>query len=66
MVGGMAGPVTAAPPAGSPSYKTCPDEPPPNANAGFTQDQTAQCESSGTGNQGAVTNRGGGTPPEQQ
>jgi hypothetical protein len=59
--------VQAAPPEGSPAYKSCGST--PTGRDHFTQEtlQTANCESSGTGNEttGEVTNNGGNAPPGQ-
>jgi len=65
MLGGAAGPATADPAPGSPSYKECAKTEPPNANADFTQDQTAKCESSGDGVKGPVKNSQDKTVPGQ-
>jgi hypothetical protein len=65
MVAGAAGQATADPAPGSPSFKECAKTEPPNANADFSQDQTAQCDSSGDGVKGPVKNSQDKTVPGQ-
>ncbi len=52
VVSGMAGPASAA------KYKECPTSP-----DNFQEQQTAQCESSGTGQQGGTFNSAGNLVP---